>query len=369
MLWLGTFAFDATPPLGHSCCGGFGGADCLPISRVDDALEAIGVVLIAPDELPVVLMALDWTGLANSAYARMCAALAEGAGTTTDRVTVHVLHPHNAPMACADTTALLLKHSHIPVQPEERPLDPEFYASLLLIARQAAASAAASATAVAYIGCGRAKVNQVASNRRVDLDPLTQTVRQMRGSSCGDPELRALTEGTVDPWLRTVTFFGGHDGAQKLASLHYYACHPMSYYGDGVATADFCGLARKQRQQNESGAAGGCRHLFFNGCGGNIGAGKYNDGSATMRPVLQSRVYDAIVESEQSQTKCTAGSIVWRKCPLDLRQPTAAVTAAESVLLRTISDDGQVTTMRERYYAAYELAWLRRDATQVRMTL
>ena len=60
MLWLGTFAFDATPPLGHSCCGGFGGADCLPIGRVDDALEAIGVVLIAPDELPVVLMALDW---------------------------------------------------------------------------------------------------------------------------------------------------------------------------------------------------------------------------------------------------------------------------------------------------------------------
>ena len=68
----------------------------------------------------------------------------------------------------------------------------------------------------------------------------------------------------------------------------------MSYYGDGVVTADFAGLARKQRQADEP----HCCHLYFNGAGGNLGAGKYNDGTPPMRPVLQKRVYDAIVASE-----------------------------------------------------------------------
>lgn len=32
---LGTFRFDATPPLGHGCCGGW----ITPVISVDDALE------------------------------------------------------------------------------------------------------------------------------------------------------------------------------------------------------------------------------------------------------------------------------------------------------------------------------------------
>jgi hypothetical protein len=285
---LGTFAFDATPPVGHSCCGGWGGAACLPVATVADPLEALGVVIIpGPGLSPLVLMTLDWTGLANSAYAAMQAALAEGAGTTADRVSVHVLHPHNAPMACADAELLLMTHASPPPGYGEHPLDAEFYTRLLDSARLASAAAVAAATSVTSIGCGKAKVDSVASNRRIDIDPQTGQLISMRGSSCADPAVRAMTEGTIDPWLRTVTFFAEskNPGAQprKLASLHYYATHPMSYYGDGVVTADFCGLARKQRQAEDP----DCRHLYFNGCGGNVGAGKYNDGSPEMRPVLQ----------------------------------------------------------------------------------
>ncbi|MCU0872069.1 MAG: hypothetical protein MUE50_06965, partial [Pirellulaceae bacterium] len=39
---LATFRCDVTPPLGHSCCGGW----ITPVTAVDDPLEAIGFVLL-----------------------------------------------------------------------------------------------------------------------------------------------------------------------------------------------------------------------------------------------------------------------------------------------------------------------------------
>ena len=79
-------------------------------------------------------------------------------------------------------------------------------------------------------------------------------------------KLIAMPEGLIDPWMKTVAFYNGE---RKLASCHYYATHPMSYYGDGRVTSDFAGLARKQRQQDEP----DCLHLYFTGCAGNISAG------------------------------------------------------------------------------------------------
>ena len=107
----------------------------------------------------------------------------------------------------------------------------------------------------------------------------------MRGSSCRNAELRALPEGLIDPWLKTVAFY---ENEEKLAALHYSATHPMSYYGRGRVSSDFVGLARKQRQKEEP----GCLHVYFTGCSGNVAAGKYNDGSEEMRPILTRRIYD-----------------------------------------------------------------------------
>ncbi|MFN9978145.1 MAG: hypothetical protein ACK58T_50395, partial [Phycisphaerae bacterium] len=101
-----------------------------------------------------------------------------------------------------------------------------------------------------------------------------------------------------------------------IASSHYDASHPMSYYGDGRVSADFCGLARKERQKQDP----ECVHLYFNGCGGNIGAGKYNDGSKEMRPVLTQRILDAIVESEAQLKPEPVTNLRWST--QDLLPPT-----------------------------------------------
>ena len=131
--------------------------------------------------------------------------------------------------------------------------------------------------------------------------------------------------------LKTIAFYSNH---RKLVASHYYACHPMSYYGDGRVSADFCGLARKQRQQQEP----DCTHLYFNGCGGNIGAGKYNDGSKEMRPVLTQRILDGIVGSEKSLDPQPIESVAWETFDI---QPPSDKRFDEEQLMAQISDKSQ----------------------------
>src|SRR6218665_2637402 len=96
-LRIATFRGDVTPPLGHSLCGGW----IKPVEVVDDPLEALGFVILGAGK-PIVVCAVDWTGLLNSAHLAWRKALAEAVGTTPDRVAVQCVHQHNAPFACLD---------------------------------------------------------------------------------------------------------------------------------------------------------------------------------------------------------------------------------------------------------------------------
>jgi hypothetical protein len=148
----------------------------------------------------------------------------------------------------------------------------------------------------------------VAGNRRVQV--VNGKVGKMRGSASKDAELRALPEGLIDPMLKTISFWNGDT---KLAALHYYATHPMSYYGDGMVSHDFAGIARERRTQED-----GVPHIYFTGCGGNIGAGKYNDGTPEMRPLLAERIHAAMVESEKGAKRVPLTTIAWKHVPVVL---------------------------------------------------
>src|SRR5262249_58684670 len=114
-----------------------------------------------------------------------------------------------------------------------------------------------------------------------------------RTSATKKQEVRDEPEGLIDPWLRTLSFW---DGPKALAALHYYATHPMSYYGDGRVSADFCGLARQKLQDENPQVF----QVYFTGCSGNVTAGKYNDGSKENRPVLRDRMFAAMKASFRS---------------------------------------------------------------------
>ena len=56
---------------------------------------------------PIVMCTVDWTGILNEAHLAWRTALAEAAGTTPDRVAVHCVHQHNAPLVCYDAERML----------------------------------------------------------------------------------------------------------------------------------------------------------------------------------------------------------------------------------------------------------------------
>lgn len=344
-LSLAPFRFDVTPPKGHSLCGGW----IKPVVGYDDSLEAIGLVLLGAGK-PIVLCAVDWTGLLNEAHVAWRTALAEAAGTTPDRVAVQCVHQHNAPFACLDAQRLVDQQGDLP-----HIVLPDFFEQCLDRGRQAVAESLKRAERVTQVAHGQGRVHKVASNRRfVGADG---KIEFWRGSATRSEELRALPEGLIDPWLKTVAFYNGD---KKLAACHYYATHPMSYYGDGRVSSDFVGLARKQRQKDEP----NCTHIYFTGCSGNVAAGKYNNGSKEARVQLTRRIYEGIVASEQELRPEPVSRVSWRTQDV---YPSPRDTFDADALQRQISNKENSVVGRNR--PAYTLAWLRRCQKKVPIVL
>lgn len=337
-LKLATFRFDVTPPKGHSLCGGW----ITPVQNVETPLQAIGLVILGAGQ-PIVLCAVDWTGLLNSAHVEFRKALAAGAGTTPDRVAVQCVHPHDAPFACLDAQKIVAQYPELPAI-----VDVEFFGQLLRTGQDAVAAAIPNARPLTHIATAKAPVKEVAANRRI-LGP-DGRVKMMRGSSCADPALRAEPEGLIDPDLRTIAFYSGDE---RIAACHYYACHPMSHYGKGQVSPDFCGLARQLQQEAEP----GCTHLYFNGCGGNVAAGKYNDGTPAMRPVLRDRILAGMQASLALLKREPVQTLSWSTCEI-LPGPAAIWKADE--IRKQIADPTQPVVARNR--PAYTVAWLDRCA-------
>ncbi len=344
-LHLSTFRVDASPPLGHPCCGGW----ITPVVGYDDPQEAIGLVLLGAGK-PIVICVVDWTGILNGAHVAWREGLADAVGTTPDRVAVQCVHQHNAPFACLEAERITQEQGDLP-----HIVDVDFLHRTIEAAGRAAKESLSRARPITHIATGQARVEKVASNRRILGDD--GRVRKQRGSSSTDPECQALPEGLIDPFLKTVAFYDGDD---KLAACHYYACHPMSYYGDGRVSADFCGLARRRRQEEEPHTT----HLYFNGCGGNIGAGKYNDGSKEMRPVLVDRIHRAIVGSEADLKPHAIESARWTTHNV---LPATDPRWDEETIMRQISAKSLPAVSRNR--PSYTVAWIRRFAEQIPIVL
>jgi hypothetical protein len=171
-------------------------------------------------------------------------------------------------------------------------------------------------------------------------------------SASKHPQAASAPEGTIDPLVRMVTFW---QGERPLAALSYYATHPMSYYGKGGVNWDFIGGARALMDK----AVPGVRFIHFNGAGGNITAGKYNDGSPENRPVLAERVYAGMKAAWDAQKKqpVTAADLEWRVKPvaLPVRHPDA-----EQRLLATLADAKK--PFAQRAFAARDIVFIRRMA-------
>lgn len=334
-LRLATFDTDATPPVGS-----FLAYDPV-VGKWDMGLRARGIVLLGAAD-PIVLCAIDWIGIANDAHDAFRAAIASAAGTAPVRVAVHTLHQHDAP-DCDFSAEKILKDAGL----DARQYEGGFQRQLIVDLQAAIREALPKAQPVTHLGLGGAVVKEVASNRRIlGLDG---KVRAVRYTSCKEPELRAEPEGMIDPVVSLVSFWNQD---RPLAVLSYYATHPQSYYRTGLPNPDFPGLARFLRQL----AVPEALHVHFNGAGGNVGAGKYNDGSPGNRLVLAERLADGMRRAWESTRRepLAPEEVSWAVEPVIL-PPAKHLSMAEFEALVRAKDPTLATKG-----GASRMAWLRR---------
>ncbi len=266
MLKVAVFDVDATPPVGYPLAYD----EC--VGKWDLGLRAKGIVLLGAGD-PVVLVSIDWIGIGNESNREFRRALASAAGTTPERVAVHTVHQHDAPVG---------------------DIRSDFVLSVLHRLEMAVVKSMEKAQPVTHVGLGAAPVEKVASNRRIQGPD--GKIRATRYTATADPLLRAEPEGLIDPKVSVVSFWNSD---KPVAVLSFYATHPQSYYRLGIANPDFPGVARFYRQL----AVPDALHIHFNGAGGNIGAGKYNDGSHENRVILAERLAAGMKQAYESSIK------------------------------------------------------------------
>jgi hypothetical protein len=334
-LRLATFDVDATPPVGSAMAYD-------PVKRLSEmTLRCRGIVLLGAGQ-PIVLCAVDWIGIANEGHEAFCAALAQAAGTTPERVALHTVHQHDAP-GCDFTAERLIRQLN---RADFGRFEGTFHRQVIQRAAAAVRDALPLAQPVTHYGWGVAEVREVASNRRIKGPD--GRVRATRYTATKDPKLRAEPVGVIDPQVSVLTFW---NDKLPLAVLSYYACHPQSYYRTGVPSPDFPGIARFIRGQCVPEAL----HVHFNGAGGNLGAGKYNDGAKANRMLLAERLADGMRRAYESIEKVPlkAADVGWQSVPVSL-PPAAHLNEVELwKAMQTEPDRGYIAK-------SDQLAWLKR---------
>jgi len=316
---LATFSVDVTPPIGHACMGG----GIAPVQRIDDPLFVHGFAFIGAGK-PIVLASVDWCEIRNDAYDRWRAALAGAVETQPERVLVTSVHQHDAPIADLEAQRLLQQHKSA-----GSICDLDFHERTVLHVVKGVRECVQSPRTITHIGIGQAKVDKVASNRRyLGAGGKPQFGRM---SATRDAGIREQPEGTIDPFLKTISFWNGE---KAVAALSCYATHPMSYYGKGGVSSDFVGLARKRRQADDPAVF----QIYASGCSGNVTAGKYNDGAPEKRPVLADRLYQAMNAAWRATIRHPLKQVSYRTVSLRLEPRNSAGFTREDLTKRLTTD-------------------------------
>jgi hypothetical protein len=332
-----TFSVNITPKPGNPVGLGF-----IPVLKTaEHPLLARGIIL-KDSGMICVIATLDWMEVHNESYDFLRQAIAKAAGTSESQVALHSLHQHTAPAISKRSQQLDLAEDDA-----RRIASAEYLSEVAENISVAIKKSQADWLPVTRIGTGKAKVDRVASSRRLLKEDGSI---QGRGSNTkSNPELRELPEGLIDPWVRTVSLEGA-DG--PLVQIYYYASHPQSFYGDGRTSYDVPGLIRARLEKKT-----GAFQLYVTGCGGDLAFGKYNDGSRKARTDIAARLQEGIEKSIASLKLQPVGAMKWSVEPMKfpLRKDAAFSEAAQ----RKILGDAKAKAGQRRK-AAISLAWIER---------
>jgi hypothetical protein len=250
---------DITPSLGTPS----GLSLTLPVQEIWDPLTVTVLVLDA-DGARIAIAGLDLMGLLEASHRAIREALGAAMGLDAEFVVLNVSHTHSAPYISAEVQELL--------RPFGLRLMDDDYVALLRDRVVEAAIEAAGRVRPVRVAAARGRVERVAGNRRPRLPDGRVVHRYGRPPA----DLRALDEGLIDPEVAVVRFDALDDGS-PVGALAVYACHPTAAGGSHhhVVSADFVGAGRRIVEKWLDAPL-----QFLQGCGGNIGTGKWVTDSA-----------------------------------------------------------------------------------------
>ncbi len=245
---------------------------CSKVMVTPDARGAVGFLPVPAPEPPrddlyarlflldtdgerVLIVALDYGGLYLSVLEEWKKRLADAIGISENRVVLHCEHQHDAPFINIEAAQIIAPQSNWEwLEPIARRLE------------QAAAKLVGQLTRIARLGWSETRLHGYASNRRVLMPDGSIAVRYSR---CAAPEIRNQPVGVVDPMLRTLGFYDIDN--HLIAAWNFYATHPQVGNAGRRYSADAPGEAMRLLETQFPGTI----NAFFNGCFGNLTAGKY----------------------------------------------------------------------------------------------
>ena len=336
-LQVATFSVEITPRLGNPVGLGF-----IPVlTTAEHPLLARGI-LLKDAGMSCVICTLDLMEIHNESYDFLRQTIATAAKVSESHAALHCLHQHTAP--AISTAAQRLE---LAVDDPRRIATAEYLAHVAHNLTTAIHECRRNWQRVTHVGTARAKVERVASSRRL-LRP-DGSIQGRSSSTKSAPALRNLPEGLIDPWVRTVSL---EDGNRAIVHLHYYASHPQSFYGDGRASYDVPGIIRKRLEEKT-----GVFQLYLTGCGGDVAFGKYNNGSREARSELVARLQAGLEQSIARLKRRPVVPMRWSIEPITF--PLRSDDAFSEAANRQILDNADAAPAQRRK-AAIALAWIQR---------
>lgn len=233
----------------------------LPVPDMQPPRDPLFARLFLVDDgsLRILAVSVDYCTICGEVQDEWTARLAAAVSIRPDKVMLHCEHIHDAPAITREMAKYMPD-----INWDWTWLDP-------IIGRleTAAASLPDKLTRVAKMGWAETRLSGYASNRRVVMPDGSIATRFSR---CGEHEVRDRATGTIDPMLRTLGFYGQDNSL--LAAWSFYATHPQVANQGYRYGADAPGEASRQLEERFPQAICG----FFNGCLGNLTAGKFSAG-------------------------------------------------------------------------------------------
>lgn len=241
--------------------------------------------------------------IAGSYYSELLEAISLGADVPQSHCTLHASHQHDVPF--------FDEMFHGTMQKYGKPMfaQKDWEELLEKIKKEIKKCSQKEGKRVSQVSFDKSEVVEYASDRRIYQDGKMN----WRSTKCQKPELKALPLGEIDPHLYQTILWG--ENKKPIITLNFYASHPQVADGRGLLSSDAPGFALKKMRELLPMAD----HLYFDGCGADIGNGKFAGPSKDADiPIFGTKLFNAMQYAFEKSAPEPLTDVNWKNHLFDM---------------------------------------------------